>query len=421
MGSELPLDNKFPNNHAGSTHDDSRTSTSFAAYFNIVCVVAGAGTLGLPYAIRKGGWVALGFFPFTSLVSIYTSKLLIECLYYKPNQRLEQFSDIGEAAFGKFGRYFAKVFHYAVSLSFSCSYIFLTGNNTFSVLEQLKYSGGLTAFWLKAIAGFVVLVPFTLCKTLREVTLLGVSGAFTTISVVLCVAIYGGISFDPSKPVERNPFEETTFAQSLGIIAFAYGGSVVYPHVEATMKNPRSWTRIVSYAVVSVTAIYMLVAATGYAYYGNEVEDNILDSIKSGTMSIIMYVVFTLHLVVAAPIYLCSFALENERILKIDTQNMSRTREFIIRVLFRSSIVVILTLIAMFVENFSFLSSLCGAIANCMTVFLIPVICHFKLYGWRKRSIWELIFAAITVFVGLFGFVVSTYITIQEEVNPKDK
>ncbi|KAI0226556.1 hypothetical protein L0F63_000824 [Massospora cicadina] len=372
-------------------------------------------TSWLPYAVQKGGWVSLGFFVFTSLVSIYTSKLLIECLYCKPNERLEQFSDIGEAAFGKPGRYFAKVFHYAVSLSFSCSYIFLTGENTFKVLEQFNIAGGFTPFYFKAIAGVVVLVPFALCKTLREVVLLGISGTFTTIAVVLCVYIFGGINYDSTAPSTHVTIKWDTIAQSLGIIAFAYGGSVVYPHVEATMRNPNSWNRVVIFAVASVSAIYLLVATTGYLYYGKDVKDNILNSIQAGTVSIVMYVIFTLHLVVAAPIYLCSFALEQENILNIDTYHMSRTREFIIRVIFRASIVLVLTLIAMYVKTFSFISGLCGAIANCMTVFIIPVVCHFKLFGWRKRPAWEIPFSLLTIAVGLFGFIVSTYITVEDE------
>lgn len=36
--------------HAGS---------AFLAYFNVVCVVAGTGTLGLPYALRLGGWIGI--------------------------------------------------------------------------------------------------------------------------------------------------------------------------------------------------------------------------------------------------------------------------------------------------------------------------------------------------------------------------
>lgn len=36
---------------------DSEGGSSFLAYFNIVCVVAGTGALGLPYALRQGGWI----------------------------------------------------------------------------------------------------------------------------------------------------------------------------------------------------------------------------------------------------------------------------------------------------------------------------------------------------------------------------
>lgn len=29
------------------------------AYFNVVCVIAGTGTLGLPYALAQGGWIGI--------------------------------------------------------------------------------------------------------------------------------------------------------------------------------------------------------------------------------------------------------------------------------------------------------------------------------------------------------------------------
>lgn len=35
------------------------TGTFFTAYFNVVCVVAGTGTLGLPRALALGGWLGL--------------------------------------------------------------------------------------------------------------------------------------------------------------------------------------------------------------------------------------------------------------------------------------------------------------------------------------------------------------------------
>lgn len=35
----------------------SQGGSSFLAYFNVVCVVAGTGALGLPYSLKQGGWI----------------------------------------------------------------------------------------------------------------------------------------------------------------------------------------------------------------------------------------------------------------------------------------------------------------------------------------------------------------------------
>ncbi|KAJ9071205.1 hypothetical protein DSO57_1039321 [Entomophthora muscae] len=132
--SEIDLDD------VGSCHSDvNRTGSSFGTFVNIVCAMAGTGILGLPYALKQGGWLAVTLFFLGAAMAIYTSRMLIECLYYKPGSRLKEFPDIGEAAFGKFGRYFVKVFHYSASLSLACIYILLAGLNINRII--LDYVG----------------------------------------------------------------------------------------------------------------------------------------------------------------------------------------------------------------------------------------------------------------------------------------
>lgn len=41
------------------TLDRSQGCSGFMAYFNVVCVIAGTGTLGLPYALAQGGWIGI--------------------------------------------------------------------------------------------------------------------------------------------------------------------------------------------------------------------------------------------------------------------------------------------------------------------------------------------------------------------------
>lgn len=405
-----------------SSHDH-RTGSSFGAYFNIVCAIAGTGTLGLPGAMAKGGWITLLFFGLVASVSIFTGRLLVECLYYKPDQRLEELPDIGEAAFGKFGRYFTKVFHYSISLSSACIYILLIGLNIFEVLE--KYNNGNTylskEMWI-FFSGVAVLVPFALLKTLKEVAWLAAFGAVSTLVVVFCVAIQGGIDYS-NLDLSQLSSVETKLAIPGGIpgalatIAFSYGGNVVYPHVEASMKHPQSWNRVLVSAILSITGMYVIVSACGYRFYGASVQSPVLDSLSVGGGSLVAYIFITLHVLLAAPIYMCSFALEQERWLKIDRNYLSAPKELVYRVALRTFIAASMTAIAVVVPHFSQLMALVGAVSNCTIVFLIPVAFHFKLFGWRNRSIFCYAMSIFVVCLGVFGLILGTRSAITDLVD----
>ncbi|KAJ9056582.1 hypothetical protein DSO57_1031525 [Entomophthora muscae] len=408
LKSELDLDD------VGSSHNDvNRTGTSFGTFVNIVCAVAGTGILGLPYALKQGGWVALSLFFLGAAMAIYTSRMLIECLYCKPGSRLHEFSDIGEAAFGKVGRYFVKVFQYSASLSLACIYILLAGLNIHRLILEYAEREILSLKLLVVISGLVVMVPFALLKSLKEVTILSVFGALCTVVVVIAVVVQGAIDVGQSDLPSTEPYVLSGLPLSFSTICFSYTGNVVFPHVEGTMKNPRSWNRVVTLSIVFVTALYIVTGVAGYACYGDNVMSPVLNSLPKGVMSSMGYVLITLHVILAAPIYLCSFALEQERWLGIDRSHMSASKEFLLRVLFRSSIVVILTLIAMFLPYFSDLMGLFGAVSGALVVFLIPVTCHYKLFGWRHRTPLQHFGALVILTVGVFGLVLGTSSSIQ--------
>lgn len=57
-------------------------ATNFQTYVNIVSVLAGAGTLGLPAALRDAGWLGLLILAMACAMAIYSNQKLIQCLYY---------------------------------------------------------------------------------------------------------------------------------------------------------------------------------------------------------------------------------------------------------------------------------------------------------------------------------------------------
>ncbi|KAI0236703.1 hypothetical protein L0F63_002179 [Massospora cicadina] len=397
-------------------HGAHRTGSSFAAFFNIVCVVAGTGVLALPKVLADGGWWALTLFVVTAGVSIVTSILLIECLYYKEGSRLEEFPDIAEVAFGRVARNFTKFFHYSISLSSGCIYILLSGLHTHEMLTSYAPSINLSPkFWI-GISGIIVGVPFAMLKTLKEVTLLGVFGAFTTLVSVLCVAIQGGFTYANSttSPIHQD-FIAIGFPTAFATVAFSYGGTVVFPHVEGTMHNPKAWNRTLVLAIVAITSMYMLMAISGYLYYGQAVIAPVFKSMGKNIGSALGMVLITIHVLLAAPIYLCSFSLEQERVLNFEA--MHPQKQFLARICFRGAIAVALTLTAMYIPYFKPLMAVFGAVSNSIIIFIIPVACHYKLFGSRNRSIFAHLTSIIILLFGIFGLFVGSFYAFKELID----
>lgn len=59
--------------------DRSKQGSSFTAFFNVVCVVAGTGALGLPYALSQGGWIGLFILGLSWILSVCNRRFISSC------------------------------------------------------------------------------------------------------------------------------------------------------------------------------------------------------------------------------------------------------------------------------------------------------------------------------------------------------
>jgi len=106
----------------------------------------------------------------------------------------------------------------------------------------------------------------------------------------------------------------TSVASAFGKILFCYGGMSgktelimqdivkfpVFPTIQTDMKRPQKFSTVV---IVSLTAILLMmlpVSIAGYAVYGSDVENNILDQLDNHSlMTQTANVLITLHLLFA--------------------------------------------------------------------------------------------------------------------------
>ncbi|CAO3629435.1 unnamed protein product [Cunninghamella echinulata] len=375
------------------------------AYFNIVCVVAGTGTLGLPHAFAQGGWLGILILLLAYGMSVYSGVILIRCLYYKPGHRLHDFKEIGSHAFGMVGYIISSCLHLLNLFGCPALYLVLAADNMVLLLKGT--SGELNHRIWTIIWGVFLLIPSLVMKTLREVTYIAAIGAVCTMMAVFIILIESPIEYnkDPSSVV-RDGVIWTGFPSSLATIAFSFGGNNTYPHVEHALKKPHQWRWAVLAGLSTCTGLYILTAIPAYYSFGQKAVSPIYKALPDGDIGrTIAIIVMTIHVILAIPIYTTSFSLEFEKFSRANEERLGKFGAWLARAVIRTCTMAILVVLAMFVPFFDDFMGLIGALANCGLVFLIPVTCYLKLTGVRNKPIYELAFCALTIFLAIVGMV----------------
>ncbi|KAG0240650.1 transmembrane amino acid transporter protein-domain-containing protein [Mortierella sp. GBAus27b] len=409
------LDEAYANAPAGK-------ATNFQAYVNVVSVLAGAGTLGLPAALRDAGWVGLIILALACAMAVYSNQKLIKCLYYDGRNRLREYPDIAHAAFGMPGRIIVAFFYNSIALGGPVLYLILTGTNVHDLASSVGSDITLKQ-WIM-VAAAIMTVPIILTKTMREVAFLSIFGALSTAIVVVIVMIAAIIdsknlgmvtkSSGVVEPISHDVAIPRHLPLALATFAFSYGGNVIFPHVEESMMHKRAWDKIILWGVTTVTVLYVMCSVSGYTVYGDIVESPIYRNLPGGAIRTISTIIITLHVLLAIPLFLTTFNLQIEAAIKLESRGFSPKLEFAYRAVIRTLSMVLVATIALFFPYFGQMMSLLGALSDGMLTFVFPVVFYLKLYGIKKVGKVELVIMFLIVVVGTAGAAIGTVDAVKE-------
>ncbi|CAI2162561.1 2171_t:CDS:2 [Funneliformis geosporum] len=294
----------------------------------------GIGTLGIPYAIQQGGWISILIIILMAFMSVYANIKLIECLYHNNVSRRISITEIAYDAFGNAGSGFVNFFSNATCIGSPIVYLILSGENFKKIFEDNFdiYLG--IGTWI-FICGGMMCVPYVLLKTMKEASWLGIFGALTTSLVVFVVLFASLMELPNNRDKKHQIINLRNMPITLATAFFSYGGNVIYPHVEASMEHPRAWPKVLSLATSTITFFYLLIGISAYATYGEDTLSPIYKNLPAGLTVTISVVMISIHVLMALPIFLTSFALEVEDFLSINVATLGRNREFIYRAALR--------------------------------------------------------------------------------------
>ncbi|KAF9097797.1 hypothetical protein BGX23_007893 [Mortierella sp. AD031] len=384
--------------------------SSYSAFFNIVCVVAGTGTLGLPFCLAQGGWIGVGILVLSMVMSIYTGRLLIKCLYYNGHTRVASYQEVGAHAFGKWGLGAVWFFHTSVILGVPVMFFILSGTEISAMTADKVDISKEAWIWICCSA---VSIPFVLMKTLKEVSLLSIFGVLATAVLVGVATIESIIDFPNRAQYNYDAVVVRNLPTVVATMSVCFGGNVVYMHVEEAMRHPRSFNKVLAWAMMFCCFLYALVAIPGYLTYGPAAKSPILSSLPENASRKVATIMIIAHVLLAAPVLMTAFALEIERIFSITIERRGRLGERIYRTIVRLGVMGIVGGIACLVPFFDSFLSLLGAFGNCMLIYVMPIGFYWKLIGWRTMKWYELVWCGIVLVIGLLGCVIGSIDAIK--------
>ncbi|CAH1760414.1 6046_t:CDS:2 [Entrophospora sp. SA101] len=277
------------NNEVGKGGKES----DWNAFIGCVCIVAGAGTLGIPYAIQQGGWITILFLILAAVMTTYANIKFIECLYYNGSSRKNSMSELAYDAFGRIGLVMVGFFSSCISVGTPILYLILIGDNLQLIFSKFDFG---MKNWIYLVAG-IMCIPYILLKTMKDVALLSLFGVLTVILVVFIVAIISIIDY----PDNRENLHDIVIIRylpiSLATVSFSYGGNIVYPYTASSLElenyfniNENKLGRLREFIYRSllriVTAAMEVYIAISIPYFADVM--SLLGALANGTLLVVM-------------------------------------------------------------------------------------------------------------------------------------
>jgi vesicular inhibitory amino acid transporter len=376
-------------------------STTEQALANSVNILLGVGTLSVPYALKESGWTGLLVLLLLGATTNYTGKTLIRCqrrgslpmrtnfntysdanedgavqVVKKARRALTTYEDIGEAAFGEFGRSLISWVLYAELIG-TCGLFFILEGDHLKLLFESTMQSKETLMLLAA----GIMIPTTWLVDLSKLSFIGALGS------VASVGLTGVVGFDLVKAL-TNPsgyeFPHTalvhysTYPLSFGLLAFVFAGHAVFPAIYTSMQKPEEYESMLDKTYGVVMTNCLLLGCAGYFLFGDKVSSEVTLDLPAGIISTIALGLITINPFAKFALTMDPVARGVEEKFDLDT---SKEENLLPARAARTGLGLFALFLAVELPYFGVAMSLVGAVLTLSVSLIFPTACYLKMFG----------------------------------------
>ncbi|KAH6772195.1 Transmembrane amino acid transporter family protein [Perilla frutescens var. hirtella] len=399
--------------------------------FNGINVMAGVGLLSTPYTVKVGGWASLLILVLFAFICCYTAILMKHC--FESAEGILTFPDMGEAAFGKWGRVFISIILYS-ELYLSCTdYLILEGDNLSTIFSGVSlniFGIKLETMHLFGSVAVLIVFPTLLLKDLRFLSYVSASGVIATIVVVLCLLFVGtaeGVGFHHSGKMlnwSGIPF-------SIGVYGFCYSGHSVFPNIYQSMADKTKFKQAVIISFLLCVAFYGSAAVMGFLMFGQSTSSQITLNLPQNTVSskIALWTTVSMNheLMSRFDVIPGTHVLHSKNKIALTMNPLARGIEellptrvsstYLCFLLIRTALVLSSLLVAFLIPFFGTVMSLIGSLFSVLMAMVMPALCFLKILGRKSATKMQIALSCCIVVLGLVCGIMGTYSAFLDLAN----